>query len=56
MPQHNAFAWFYLGAFRVAVIAWFLLGHAQKMPPNTLHLGTLGFLAVVASGIGFCRV
>ncbi len=30
MPQHNAFAWFYLGAFLVAVIAWFLLGNAQN--------------------------
>ncbi len=30
MPQHNAFAWFYLGAFLVAVIAWFLLGNARK--------------------------
>lgn len=53
MPQHNAFAWFYLGAFLVAVIAWFLLGNAQKMPQTTLQWGILVFLGVVASGIGY---
>ncbi len=53
MPQHNAFAWFYLGAFPVAVIAWFLLGNAQKMPQTTLQWGILVFLGVVASGIGY---
>ncbi len=42
---HNAFAWFYLGAFLVAVIAWFLLGNAQKMPQTTLQWGILVFLA-----------
>ncbi|MGK3717372.1 hypothetical protein ACSLO9_33730, partial [Escherichia coli] len=36
-----AFAWFYLGAFLVAVIAWFLLGNAQKMPQTTLQWGEL---------------
>lgn len=51
MPQHNAFAWFYLGAFTVAVIAWFLLGNAQKMPQTTLQWGILVFLGVVASGL-----
>ncbi len=30
MPQHNAFAWFYLGAFLVAAVAWSLLGNAQS--------------------------
>ena len=53
MPQHNAFAWFYLGAFLVAVIAWFLLGNTQKMPQTTLQWGILVFLGVVASGIGY---
>ncbi|MBW6100984.1 hypothetical protein HTY54_09580 [Escherichia coli] len=42
MPQHNAFAWFYLGAFPVAVIAWFLLGNTQKMPQTTLQWGHSG--------------
>ena len=45
--------WGYLGAFLVAVIAWFLLGNAQKMPQTTLQWGILVFLGVVASGIGY---
>ncbi len=53
MPQHNAFAWFYLGAFLVAVVAWSLLGNAQKMPQTLPQWGILVFLGVVASGIGY---
>lgn len=29
MPQHNAFAWFYMGAAIVAIAAWFMLGNPQ---------------------------
>ena len=53
MPQHNAFAWFYLGAFLVATVAWMLLGNAQKMPQTLPQWGILVFLGVVASGIGY---
>jgi len=53
MPQHNAFAWFYLGAFLVAVVAWFALGNAQKLPETNLQWSILVFLGVVASGIGY---
>lgn len=53
MPQYNAFAWFYLGAFLVAAVAWSLLGNAQKLPETTLQWGILMFLGVVASGIGY---
>lgn len=53
MPQHNAFAWFYMGAFMVAVVAWFMLGNAQKMPATTLQWGILVFLGVAASGVGY---
>ncbi|POT97326.1 EamA family transporter [Escherichia sp. ESNIH1] len=53
MPQHNAFAWFYLGAFLVAVEAWFALGNAQKLPETNLQWSILVFLGVVASGIGY---
>lgn len=52
-PQHNAFAWFYLGAFAVAVVAWSLLGNTQKMPETMPQWGILVFLGVVASGIGY---
>ncbi len=53
MPQHNAFAWFYLGAAAVAVIAWFLLGNPQKLPTTSLQWGILVWLGVVASGLGY---
>lgn len=53
MPQHNAFAWFYLGAFLVAVVAWCLLGNPNKLPATTLQWGILVWLGVVASGLGY---
>lgn len=53
MPQHCAFAWFYLGAFIVAVIAWFTLGNPQKLPETALQWGILVWLGVVASGLGY---
>ncbi len=53
MPQHNAFAWFYLGACIVAVAAWFMLGNPQKLPTTSLQWGVLIWLGVVASGLGY---
>lgn len=53
MPQHNAFAWFYLGAFIIAAAAWFMLGNPQKLPTTTLQWGILVWLGVVASGVGY---
>ncbi|MGK9174435.1 carboxylate/amino acid/amine transporter [Yokenella regensburgei] len=53
MPQHNAFAWFYLGAFVVAVTAWFALGNPQKLPTTNVQWGVLIWLGVVASGLGY---
>jgi carboxylate/amino acid/amine transporter len=53
MPQHNAFAWFYLGACIVAVVAWFMLGNPHKLPTTTLQWGILVWLGVVASGLGY---
>jgi len=53
MPQHNAFAWFYMGAFLVALVAWFTLGNPQKLPTTGLQWGILVWLGVVASGIGY---
>ncbi|AKE93658.1 Predicted permease, DMT superfamily [Cronobacter sakazakii] len=53
MPQHSAFSWFYLGAFVVAVIAWFALGNPQKLPTTGLQWGILVWLGVAASGLGY---
>ncbi len=53
MPQHNAFSWFYLGAFVVAGIAWLALGNPNKLPATTLQWSVLVWLGVVASGLGY---
>lgn len=53
MPQHNAFAWFYMGAFIVAVVAWFMLGNPQKLPTTMVQWSVLIWLGVVASGLGY---
>ncbi|MDF7679483.1 carboxylate/amino acid/amine transporter [Enterobacteriaceae bacterium ESL0689] len=53
MPQYNAFAWFYLGALLVAVIAWLTLGSSQKLPTTPVQWGVLVWLGVVASGLGY---
>lgn len=53
MPQHNAFAWVYMGAAIVAVAAWFMLGNPQKLPTTSLQWGVLIWLGVVASGLGY---
>lgn len=53
MPQHNAFAWFYMGAATVAVAAWFMLGNPQKLPTTSVQWGVLVWLGVVASGLGY---
>lgn len=45
MPQHNAFAWFYAGAFIVAVAAWFMLGNPQRLPTTGLQWGIWSGLA-----------
>ena len=53
MPQHHAFAWFYMGAAIVAVAAWFMLGNPQKLPTTSVQWGILVWLGVVASGLGY---
>jgi carboxylate/amino acid/amine transporter len=53
MPQHNAFAWFYLGALAVAVVGWILFGSTEKMPTTALQWGILVWLGVGASGLGY---
>lgn len=53
MPQHNAFAWFYLGALAIAVIGYALFGNANKLPTTLLQWGILIWLGVGASGLGY---
>ncbi|QJQ95311.1 MULTISPECIES: carboxylate/amino acid/amine transporter [Halomonadaceae] len=53
LPQHSVFGWFYLGALGLAVLAFALLGNREMMPNTTLHWSVLGWLGLVASGIGY---
>lgn len=53
IPQHVAFSWFYLGAFVVAVVAWFAFGNPQRLPTTGLQWGILVWLGVGASALGY---
>ena len=53
LPRHSVFAWFYLGALIVALPAFALLGNTGAMPTTNLQWGVLGWLGLVASGIGY---
>lgn len=53
IPQHVAFSWFYIGAFAVAVVAWFAFGNPQKLPTTQLQWGVLVWLGVGASALGY---
>ncbi|WP_187488336.1 carboxylate/amino acid/amine transporter [Duffyella gerundensis] len=53
MPQHVAFAWFYIGAVLVAIVAWGLWGNPHKLPTTGLQWGILVWLGVAASGLGY---
>lgn len=51
-PQYRRFGFFYLGALLIALPAFLLLGNAERMPTTPLQWGVLGWLGVMASGLG----
>ena len=51
--QWESFGLFFIGALLVALPAWLLLGNHERMPQTTLHWSVLGWLGLVASGLGF---
>lgn len=51
LPQHQAFAWVYLGAILVASVGWFLFGNAEKLPTTQLQWLIIVWLGIVASGL-----
>ena len=51
--QWENFGLFFIGALLVAAPAWLLLGNHERMPSTSLHWGVLGWLGLVASGLGF---
>lgn len=53
VPQRYIFGWFYLGALAVVIIAFALFGSTAKLPTTNLQWGVLGWLGLVASGLGY---
>lgn len=53
LPRSSVFGWFYLGALAIAVPAYLILGDSSALPVSGLQWGVLGWLGVVASGLGY---
>ena len=51
--QWSGFGLFFIGALLVALPAWLLLGDHRRLPSTSLQWGVLGWLGLVASGLGF---
>ena len=51
--QKAIFAWFFIGAFCVAVICYLIFGNANKLPTTELQWGVLVYLGIIASGVGY---
>lgn len=47
------FAYFYIGALPVALVAFLFFGNMQKLPTNTTQWLVLFYLGVIASGAGY---
>ena len=52
-PKHTIFGWFFLGAFLVALIAFFIFGSTEKLPTTSIQWGVIIYLGAVASGAGY---
>lgn len=52
-PKHTVFGLFFMGAFIVSLIAFFIFGSTEKMPTTTVQWGILVYLGAVASGVGY---
>lgn len=53
VPQRSVFGWFYLGALALVIVAFVLFGSTQKLPTTDIQWGVLGWLGLVASGLGY---
>ncbi|QLK87869.1 DMT family transporter [Arsenophonus endosymbiont of Aphis craccivora] len=53
IPQRQAFSWFYIGAFTIALFGWMIFGDVSKLPTTKIQWGVLIWLGVGASGIGY---
>lgn len=52
-PKHTIFGLFFIGAFIVSLIAFFIFGSTEKMPTTPIQWGVLLYLGAVASGLGY---
>lgn len=51
--QWHGFGFFFIGALVVALPAWFWLGDHSRLPHTWVHWSVLGWLGLIASGLGF---
>jgi len=49
----QSFGFFFIGAFLLALPAFLLLGDMERLPSTNTHWMVLGWLGLVASGLGF---
>ena len=49
-PKHSIFGLFFIGAFLVALIAFFIFGSTEKMPTTSVQWLVIIYLGTVASG------
>jgi len=52
-PKHTIFGLFFIGAFFVALVAFFILGSSDKMPTTLTQWSILVYLGAMASGAGY---
>lgn len=52
-PLYRSFGLFFVGALAVVLPAFLLLGDPERLPQTGLQWGVLGWLGLVASGLGF---
>ncbi|MDO6788029.1 carboxylate/amino acid/amine transporter [Cobetia marina] len=53
VAHRHVFGWFYLGALALVVVMFLLFGNTDKLPSQPVHFVVLGWLGIVASGMGY---
>ncbi|GAD01167.1 carboxylate/amino acid/amine transporter [Agarivorans albus] len=53
LAQQTVFAWFFVGALVVAVIAYLAMGNSERLPTTATQWGVLVYLGTIASGLGY---
>lgn len=53
VAHRHVFGWFYLGALALVIVMFLLFGSTEKLPSQPVHFVVLGWLGIVASGLGY---